>query len=123
MLGQQACQLRKFHIIANQNADLATIGIEGLQLCSSFHPPAFGLIGGNMQFFVLLTTPVSAAKVAHIVQAIFSDRRQTARNDVYIVIDGQVRKLLTDGFGLFGNFPNGTRFRKVVVLSHQRCVE
>ena len=67
LIGHDARQLRKLHVVTDQDTDLGAIGLESLDGASSSKAPALTLIRRDMNLLVCLVSTVTTAKEPDVV--------------------------------------------------------
>jgi hypothetical protein len=85
--------------------DLAAVGVERPQGAARLHSPPAPLVGGDVQFALLVDRPVAAEHEGGVVQRLAGELELAAADDVDVVADGQVTKQLDVLLAEIGQHP------------------
>src|SRR5690606_6751908 len=94
---QQACtfgrrdprQFRKLDIVADQDRNLATVGVEHFHALPRRNAPPCALGGRYMQLVLLVVSSIAPKQVRNVVEVAVFYAQVRAGNDVDVVFDGE----------------------------------
>ncbi len=123
LVGQQSAQFRKLHVVADQNADAAGVGVENTQAVTALDRPVLALVGGDVNLLLLLHRAVAAHQIGDVVNAPVLFQRHGAADDVDVVAHRHVRHGVADFLGEAGQVSHRFHGIEVGLEAHQRRAE
>src|SRR5690606_21551337 len=99
LAGGDTAQLRELNVVADHDGDTAGVGIEDLELITTFNNPVAAFVGGDVHLALLVHTAIPMAQVRNVVDPVVFNQRHGAGDNVDVVTDGHFRHFVAELFG------------------------